>query len=345
MPHHATKMSLMPRLSATKPAVSPPPHEPVVRRAILPSPPPWVYRFLSQHDVAPRPAKFVMREAGVEVAHLAGGGSAVLIRARVKGARAMDAVGFEAVTARAYRAVRAAVGPAMHPVRFWNYLPAIHEPMDERRDRYMVFNAGRFTALSEWFGGADMLPARLPAASGVGHGGDDLEIHCLAFDHPCQAIENPRQIPAFRYSQRYGPLPPCFARATVVRDPAGADGERRPLLVVAGTASIRGEQSVHQGNLAAQLQETAMNLRALIGAAEARADSGSGQSAVASADPLASFLDLCAYYVRRQDATLIESYVRENFGTVAHLQMVQADICRADLLVEIEGIARLRDVH
>jgi chorismate lyase/3-hydroxybenzoate synthase len=299
-----------------------------VRRAIISSPPLWVLRFVGQHD-ASHAADFVTGEAGVEVACLADGGSASLTCARVRGARAMDAQAFEDITARAYRAIRATLGPAeaMHPVRFWNYLPAIHEPMDERRDRYMVFNAGRFAALSAWFGGAEMLPARLPAASGVGHDGDDLEIHCLALDRPGEAVENPRQIPAFRYSQRYGPLPPCFARATVVNDP----GSDEPLLLVAGTASIRGEQSVHQGDLIAQLDETAMNLRALIGAARLER----------VADPLAAFSDICVYYVRRQDAKAIESYVRENFGTTAALQTVQADICRADLLVEIEGIARL----
>src|SRR5260370_11465816 len=152
---------------------------------------------------------------------------------------------------RAYQSTRSAVAGLRHkqPVRFGNYLPAIPEPMDAQRDRYMVFNSGRFAALSEWFGGPDHLPSRLPAASGVGHYGQDLIVHCLAFDRPGQAVENPRQIPAFRYSARYGPLPPCFARATIVTDPIDAN----PVLLVAGTASIRGEQSVHQGDLPGQM--------------------------------------------------------------------------------------------
>ena len=66
------------------------------------------------------------------------------------------------------------------PVRFWNYLPAIHQPMDVRRDRYMVFNAGRFKALSDWLERPGESAGRLPAASGVGHDGEDLVIHCLA---------------------------------------------------------------------------------------------------------------------------------------------------------------------
>ena len=31
---------------------------------------------------------------------------------------------------------------------------------------------------------------------------------------PGVAIENPRQTPSYHYSRRYGPRPPCFARAT-----------------------------------------------------------------------------------------------------------------------------------
>ena len=83
----------------------------------------------------------------------------------------------------------------------------------------MVFNAGRFEALSDWFGGPGRLPDSLPAASAVGHDGDDFAVHCLLLSRPGVAVENPRQVPAFRYSARYGPRPPCFARATVVPDP------------------------------------------------------------------------------------------------------------------------------
>jgi chorismate lyase / 3-hydroxybenzoate synthase len=289
-------------------------------RASIPTLPTWVRAL-----VAGSRAKRSSGPSGIDVETRAGT-QATLVSARLKGAAAMDAAEFEQRTQEGYRAVRDAVGN-LHPVRFWNYLPGIHAPMDERRDRYMVFNAGRFAALTEWFDGPDHLPQRLPAASGVGHHGNDLEIHCLAFRQPGEAIENPRQIPAFRYSTRYGPLPPCFARATVVTEPTS----RELMLLVAGTASIRGEQSIHQGDLASQLQETADNLRALIAAAEG----------APPADSLAAFTEICAYHVHRRDAAAIEEFIRATFGARTALQMVRADICRADLLVEIEGIARL----
>ena len=258
------------------------------------------------------------------------GPAAALVSVRVLKALAMDATQFENATIDAYRCIRSSLAGLRHPhpVRFWNCLPAIHAPMDSDRDRYMVFNAGRFTALSEWFNGPEHLPDCLPAASGVGHDGSELVIHCLAFERPGRAVENPRQIPAFRYSKRYGPRPPCFARATVVPDPS--DGQ--PLLFVAGTASIRGEQSVHQNDLPGQLGETVANLRALIGAAEGLSDPAT----------LCAFTDLRVYYVREPDADMIETFIQKHVGHSTQVEMVRADICRADLLVEIEGVARLR---
>ena len=259
------------------------------------------------------------------------GPEASLVSVRVPGALVLAAPEFERATREAYECIRSALRALRHchPVRFWNYLPAIHEPMDSERDRYMVFNAGRFAALSAWFEGLEHFPGRLPAASGVGHGGDDLVIHCLALAQPGEAIENPRQIPAFRYSRRYGPKPPCFARATVVANPR--DGA--PLLFVAGTASIAGEQSVHQNDLSGQLEETFANLRALLGAAEG----------IPGPVPLEAFTHLRVYHLREDDAPAIEKIVRGAVGPSAQLQMVRADICRADLLVEIEGVARLRE--
>ena len=44
----------------------------------------------------------------------------------------------------------------------------------------------------------------------------DLMIDALSAASPGIAVENPRQIPSYRYARRYGPRPPCFARATLL---------------------------------------------------------------------------------------------------------------------------------
>jgi len=289
------------------------------RRRFDITPPAWVRDWTAAHAVT-------RSMAGLRLA-ISQGASASLVAVTAPGAAALTADRFEQRTREVYRAVRDTLATLSHsaPVRFWNYLPAIHEPMDLCRDRYMVFNAGRFAELCDWFGGADHLPNRLPAASGVGHTGDEMVVHCLACGHGGQAIENPRQIPAFQYSRRYGPLPPCFARATIITHPL--TGGRA--LLVAGTSSILGEQTAHAGDLPRQLEETLGNLRALLAAAP-----GAGGTW--------GFTDIRAYCVRPRDAAAIKRLIGKSLGTDLGVQLVHADLCRTDLLVEIEGLATLK---
>jgi chorismate lyase/3-hydroxybenzoate synthase len=255
---------------------------------------------------------------------------ASLVSFRLQDAIDLDARTFERRVADTYDCIRLELNSLRHacPVRFWNYLPAIHQPMDASRDRYMVFNAGRFAAMKKWFGQSEKSPPHYPAASGVGHEGKDLVIHCLALDQSGVMIDNPRQIPAFCYSSRYGPRPPCFARGTLIHHYT----DDRPTLLAAGTASIRGEKSVHVGHLSEQIAETLENLRALLRAA----GGSSGESAALSA-----FTDVRIYHLRPGDRAEVESAAQVAFGSEARLELIRADLCRADLLVEIEGIAPL----
>lgn len=257
-----------------------------------------------------------------------------LVSARVFDLDSLPTDAVESETAAAYSAIAGQFdgAAASHPVRFWNYIPNIHRasgrsPSGELLDRYMVFNAGRYIACARWLGGEDAFPRLLATASGVGHEGTDLIIHALAATTAGVAVENPRQVPAYRYSRRYGPRPPCFARATVLA-PTENDSRRR--LLVGGTASVRGEASVHVGDLAAQFQETLENLTALVRAAP---------GAAAIADP-SSFTDVRVYYVRAADLPALRTMC-ENAFDKARLEYIRADLCRQDLLVEIEGVATL----
>ena len=114
-------------------------------------------------------------------------------------------------------------GCASHLVRVWNFIPHILSPLGKLPQRYMVFNAGRFSAYEDWYRGRRSFDRCVATASGVGHTSSDLWIHGLACNTPGIPVENPRQIPAYRYSSRYGPMPPCFSRATrVIVDVLGA---------------------------------------------------------------------------------------------------------------------------
>jgi len=208
-------------------------------------------------------------------------------------------------------------------------VPFITDPADAGRDNYMVFNAGRFRAFADWLGGTARFERDVATASAIGHWGRDLVIHCLATDAPGVAVNNPRQVAPYHYSQRFGPLPPCFARATQLVTPRG-------MLLVGGTASVRGEDSVHHDDLASQLAETFLNLSALVGAAARR------RRMSTTAELLGAFRELRVYYPNRGDAKQIESAVFGTFPALRRLETLHADLCRTELLVEIEGFADLR---
>jgi enamine deaminase RidA (YjgF/YER057c/UK114 family) len=205
-----------------------------------------------------------------------------------------------------------------HPVRVWNFVPDIHREM-ECGDRYMAFNAGRFAAYADAWGVADGEHTAIPTASAVGVTGTTLWIYVLSADRCGEPIENPRQIPAYRYSQRYGVRPPCFARATRFDS----------MLFVGGTASIIGEETEHVADVVAQTHETVGNLRALIAAATSVPDDTALRS-------------LCDLRVHVKDARLAAG-VRQALDPVLSadttVEFVEAQLCRKELLVEIEGLA------
>jgi chorismate lyase/3-hydroxybenzoate synthase len=211
-------------------------------------------------------------------------------------------------------------------LRLWNYLPDPHDRMGPALDRYMVFNAGRHDGYRHWFD-AGSFERSLPTATAVGVAGDDLVVQCLASDAAGHAVQNARQRPPWQYSSRYGPVPPTFSRGTVA-----LVGGRR-LVLIGGTASIVGEDSVHIGDPAAQLEETLRNLASVI--AEA-ADAGESLP-----HSLARLAEMRVYVAREADAPAIYATLRERCAGAARIEMTVAHLCRPELLVEIEGIAEL----
>lgn len=260
------------------------------------------------------------------------GAGRALISAAIEGARSMSALALQRRVCEVYRDLGAelARGRAMYPLRFWNFVPGIHEAMGDGLDRYMVFNAGRFAGFASWHTGGEDFGPRLSTASGVGHDGSALVVHCLAGPTPGTPVENPRQVPAYRYSKRLGPMPPCFARATVL--------DRRPgepaRVLVGGTAAVRGEDSVHEGDLAGQIEETLENMGALACEAAGQARDGGERSR-----GLAMYRELRAYVTRAEDDAVVEAAIERSFVGVRRVEVMRASICRRELLVEIEGVA------
>jgi enamine deaminase RidA (YjgF/YER057c/UK114 family) len=207
-----------------------------------------------------------------------------------------------------------------HAVRFWNHIPGIHDALDEGHNRYMAFNAGRYAAFVEWMGGPERFGQSVATASGIGDHGEDLVVHALGAAQAGLAVRNPRQTQPFEYSKRYGACPPCFARATLL-------GRR---FFIGGTASICGEASVCVGDVMGQLGETLTNIEALLAEASRQSPACFAPSGIEH---------LRTYYVRPKDRTALEAALGERFPQ-AELEWSSVPLCRGDLLVEIEAVAR-----
>lgn len=213
----------------------------------------------------------------------------------------------------------------IHPLRLWNYLPHINAEQ-AGLERYRHFNAGRQQAFLE-AGHAAFEGAPAACALGSHHGPFCLRV--LAARSPAVPIENPRQVSAYHYPAQYGPRAPSFSRAVL------ADaGDGQLLLLVSGTASIVGHATLHAGDVQAQLQETLRNLRAVIDGAARR-----GATGLRLED-----LRPTVYVRHAADAPALREALQRALGAEApllrHALFLEADICRADLLVEIEAWAR-----
>lgn len=206
-----------------------------------------------------------------------------------------------------------------YPLRLWNYLPAINHGADDR-ERYRRFCVGRGRALEA----AGLNDARMCAATAIGSDQPVMQLVALVGVSPGISIENPRQVSAWNYPRRYGPRQPAFARATGIDLADGRAG-----LLVSGTASVIGHATAHPGDVLAQTDEAASNLDALL----------SHAAGVMNRTKLARFNgdSLARVYVRHAgDWPAIEQRLRRRWPSL-RLCGLRGDVCRSDLLVEIEA--------
>ena len=207
-------------------------------------------------------------------------------------------------------------------LRFWNFVPQINHGEGDQ-ERYRRFCLGRNLALDE----AGIPASELCAATAVGTHGERLLIQCLSGRSRGVPIENPRQVAAYHYPRLYGPRSPSFARAF------GLDlGEEGTGLFVSGTSSIVGHRTLHEGELMLQVDETLLNLQAVLGEAAEQLD----------APGLADFNgdSMLRVYLRvpeRWDE--VAARIRACWPEVRLVGLV-ADICRHDLGVEVEAFHR-----
>lgn len=238
-------------------------------------------------------------------------------------------------------------------LRTWLYQGGIVRP-EGATQRYKELNRAR----TDFFRGVrfleDFIPRGksgilYPASTGIGADGLNIKMSGIALltevsdakktadgtDAPKQKIvtvplENPGQTPAFDYGKVYSPESPKFSRAMAV-----VTGESCNVFI-SGTASIVDSETKFVGDPAAQTRQTIENIRALISAENLARHGIDGFDA-----GLENLAAVRVYVKRKEDYSTIRTICEEIFGGTPII-FTLADVCRDDLLVEIEGLAACR---
>lgn len=171
-----------------------------------------------------------------------------------------------------------------------------------------------------------------PASTGIGTRGTNIAMGCMALDSQrpdvfVMPIENPQQTAAYDYQANYSPQSPKFSRAMAV-----VQGHFVSTLV-SGTASIVNARTCHSGDIARQTEQAIENIERLI------APENFARHGLTGAGATLKDIAKLRVYVKHQ-----EDY--EHCREVCELRLpripaiyLHADICRPDLLVEIEAVA------
>lgn len=221
-------------------------------------------------------------------------------------------------------------------VRTWLYLGDI-VGSEKETQRYKELNRARTDFFKPFhFGNSHASTATrgivYPASTGIGADGRDLLMSCVALstkrdDVSLTPLENPRQVAACDYSPIYSPESPKFSRAMAIRI------GQFDTVMVSGTASITDSESRFIDDVEGQTHQTLDNISALISAEnfQRHALEGGGQTL----DDLA----IARVYIKhREDYDRVKDACEARLGELPTIYAV-ADVCRPELLVEIEGIA------
>ena len=206
-----------------------------------------------------------------------------------------------------------------HLIRIWIYVPEINAAA-AGEERYRLFNSARQAAFLEC--GRAVIGSSVPAACALGApAGAPMCIYFLAARCPSKTIENPRQTSAYHYPPKFGKHSPIFSRA------CSFGAKQHANLFISGTASIVGCETLHPGDAEAQTRETLVNIKALLD--EANRICGYSRYSIDS-------LKLKVYLRHAADLGGIQAVLSHEVRGSTPIYL-QADICRQDLLVEIEA--------
>ena len=205
-------------------------------------------------------------------------------------------------------------------IRTWNFFPEITGDGYGYTNNYQQFCTGRAKAYEK----IRPQPQSYPAATVIGTQHNGLYIYFIAAKKSGIGIENSQQVSAFEYPTSYSEDPPLFSRALLHRN------DSQEILFVSGTASITGHSTQFEGDINRQTEVCIDNIEHLISTAI-----NDHQFSKVS---LKDFSQIKIYLKNTVDINTVRTHIQQILGLSSPVYYLQGDMCRSDLLVEIEGL-------
>lgn len=219
-----------------------------------------------------------------------------------------------------------------HVVRQWNYIGNILEVRNNYQN-YQIFNEVRTEFYQKY-----RTVHGYPAATGIGMklGGVNIDFCAVMADEALKVkpIENPNQVNAYEYDQKVlrgmppegmtAKHPPQFERALLLTR------EVKSTLFISGTASILGQETIGTDDVEKQTLVTIDNINNLTDQKRI------GQMYSGTHQEWGKFILIRVYVRNQKDFSAVQAICNEKFHDVP-MTLIESDICRDDLLVEIEA--------
>ena len=217
-------------------------------------------------------------------------------------------------------------------IRQWNYIGNILA-VCKGFQNYQIFNEVR----SEYYHRYRSVSG-YPAATGIGMGlnGVIIDFCAVQADGSVQikGLSNPNQVNAYEYGQKMlkgiketgkpKKQPPQFERALLFAT------EKSPVLYISGTASIKGQETIGIGDVEKQTLVTIDNIKKLADLQMIKEITGKGT------EYALRYTLLRVYIKSEKDFGIVRKICEEMFPSVPAV-FIQADVCRDNLLTEIEA--------
>ena len=224
-------------------------------------------------------------------------------------------------------------------IRQWNYIEQITKSIEQNHSasqHYQIFNDVR----SKYYNQVSFKNG-FPAATGIGmdFGGIIIDIIAAKFgkEDSIVAIKSPVQLDAYSYTEEvlaenncmrdFCRTTPKFERAKLIMT-SGIN-----CIFISGTAAISGQESLKRLCPETQTEMTIQNILSLI-------SKDNLQKHGITMHEKANISFLRVYVKYQKDIQSVRSVCLKYFPQIA-ISIVVADICRCELLVEIEGQAEL----